>query len=324
LALPAAAIYRGNHRPKLPKESYTLQDLTGKTVVATGASSGIGKATVEKLRDLGATVLSGSRSEGNLDLSDLSSVKEFVNSIEKYDVHVDVVLACAAEIYCHEKTKKKGGEEEKVTKTTSIDGFDKTFATNHVGLQALLMEIEKRKRQPAQQLNKNKKMMPSRVVIVGSKLEHNGLVDPDIIGREHGRRLNNRPDEQYTAVKHYSDTKLCNQMLTTTLVERWPETKVFSVSPGMVDTGLWRNFPVWFQILTWPVRKVALRTSEDAALGVVYACASEEAGQEKSGTFFVDGNVELTTSEDSRDVEKARRLWKVVEDLILGAERGKK
>jgi NAD(P)-dependent dehydrogenase (short-subunit alcohol dehydrogenase family) len=285
LALPAAAMYRENHRPKLPNE-YTLQDLSGKTVVATGASSGIGRAAVAKLRDLGATVLSGSRSEGNLDLADISSVKEFAKSIEK----CDMVLACAAEIY----TEK--GE-------TSVDGFDKTFATNHIGLQALLEEIEKRK------------LQPSRLVVVGSKLERNGLVDPDIVRKDNGKRLNDRPGEQYTAVKHYGDTKLCNQMLTTALVERWPETKVFSVSPGMVDTGLWRNFSTWFQILTWPVRKVALRTSEDAALGVVYACASEEAGEQKSGTFFVDGRAELA-SEDSRDAEKARRLWKVVEDLI--------
>jgi NAD(P)-dependent dehydrogenase (short-subunit alcohol dehydrogenase family) len=289
LVLPAAAVYRENHRPKLP-EGYTLQDLSGKTVVATGASSGIGRAAVAKLKDLGATVRSGSRSEGNLDLADLSSVKQFARSIEE----CDLVLACAAEIYT------QAGE-------TSVDGFDKTFATNHIGIQALLTEIEK------------KQLKPSRVVVVGSKLERNGLVDPDVVRKERGTRLNDRPVKQRTPVKHYGDTKLCNQLLTTTLVERWPETKVYSVSPGMVDTGLWRNFPAWFQILTWPVRRVALRTAEDAALGVVYACASEEAGREKSGTFFVDGSVELA-SEDSMDAEKARRLWKVVEDLI--GERG--
>ena len=285
LVIPAGAIYRENHRPKLP-EQYTLQDLNGKIVVATGASSGIGKAAVEQLKDLGATVISGSRSEGNLDLADISTVEKFVRSIEK----CDVVLACAAEIY----TDK--GE-------TSVDGFDKTFATNHVGLQALLTELEKRKSKPG------------RVVIVGSKLERNGLVDPEIVRKEKGKKLNDRPDENNTAVKHYGDTKLCNQMLATVLVERWPDTKVFSVSPGMVDTGLWRNFPAWFQILTWPVRKVSLRTPKDAALGVVYACASEEAGKEKSGTFFVDGSVEQP-SEQSRDAGKAKRLWEVVENLI--------
>ena len=256
------------------------------------ASSGIGRATVEKLQALGAKVLSGSRSEGNLDLADLSSVRDFAKSIEK----CDIVLSCAAEIY----TKK--GE-------TSIDGFDLTFATNHIGLQALLEEIEKRQ------------LYPSRVVVVGSKLEQNGLVDPGIVSKERGMKLNNRPESEYTAVKHYSDTKLCNQMLTTALAERWPGTKTFSVSPGMVDTGLWRNFPPWFQVLTWPIRKIALRTPEDASLGVVYACASEEAGKEESGTFFVDGHVELA-SEVSRDSKKARKLWEVVGELIR--ERGLK
>jgi NAD(P)-dependent dehydrogenase (short-subunit alcohol dehydrogenase family) len=122
----ATAVYRENHRPRLPKD-YTLQNLNGKTVVATGASSGIGRATVAKLRELGATVVSGSRSEGNLDLASLESVREFAASIEK----CDLVLACAAEIYTTR------GE-------TSVDGFDKAFAINHIGLQALLEEIEKK------------------------------------------------------------------------------------------------------------------------------------------------------------------------------------
>ena len=290
LVLSAAALYRENHRPKLPKD-YTLQDLTGKTVVATGASSGIGHAAVARLRELGATIRSGSRSEGNLDLSDISSVKKFVQSIDK----CDLVLACAAEVHTTR------GE-------TSVDRFDKTFATNHIGLQVLLNEIEE------------KQLTPSRVVVVGSKLERNGLVDLDVVRKTGGKKLNNRPEKEFTAVKHYGDTKLCNQLLVTALAERWHETKVFSVSPGMVDTGLWRNFPVWFRFLTWPVRRVALRTPQDAALGVVYVCASEEAEYQPTGTFFVDGNVELA-SEESTNLQTAKNLWKIVEDLILESEK---
>lgn len=288
LILPAAAWYRESHRPRLSPEDYTLQDLTGKTVVATGASSGIGKAAVAKLRELGATVRSGSRSEGNLDLSSLSSVRDFARSIDR----CDLVLACAAEV------NTTPGE-------TSTDGFDKTFATNHIGLQALLQEIHDKR--------------PSKVVIVGSKLERKGLVDPTVVKKTGGKQLNHRPETEWTAVKHYGDTKLCNQLLVTALADRWPHTKVYSVSPGMVDTSLWRNFPLWFRVLTWPVRRLALRTPQDAALGVVYACASSEAESEASGSFFVDGKVELP-SEESANSEKAKSLWKIVENLIQECE----
>ncbi len=284
LLVTAGAIYRESHRPKLPA-NHTFQNLTTTTVVATGASSGIGKATVTKLRDeLGATINSGSRSRGNLDLSDLSSVRKFAQSIEK----CDLLLLAAAEI---------DSTPGKLTK----HGLDKMFATNHVGLQALLMELEYRK------------SIPSRVVIVGSKLERNGVVDPAIIRDTAGAKLNDRVDS--TRVQHYSDTKFCNQLLVTALTRRWPETKVFVVSPGMVDTGLWRNFPLWFQFVTWPLRKIALRTPEDAALGVVYACASNEAAFEATGSLLVDGRVEEASTK-SRDPQTAQELWKVVEELI--------
>ena len=280
----AGAVYRENHRPKLPA-NYTLQNLTNTTVVATGASSGIGKATVTKLRDeLGAVIYSGSRSQGNLDLSDVVGVRKFAQSIEK----CDLLLLAAAEI-------------DSTPGATTKHGLDKMFATNHVGLQALLMELEYRN------------LIPARVVIVGSKLERNGVVDPAIIRDTAGAKLND--SEQRTLVQHYSDTKLCNQLLVTALTRRWPETKVFVVSPGMVDTGLWRNFPSWFQFVTWPLRKIALRTPEDAALGVVYACASNEVTFEPSGSLLVDGRVEEASTK-SRDPKTAQEFWKVVEDLI--------
>lgn len=284
LLLSAAAVYREKHRPKLP-ENYTLADLTGKTVVSTGASSGIGKATVAKLQELGAVIHSGSRTQGNLDLSDISSVHNFAKSIQK----CDIMLLAAAEVGTN-------------LAETSVDGLDKTFATNHVGLQALLMELEA------------KHLQPSRVILVASKLERNGMVDTTVIRDTGGKKLNNRTNP--TPVQHYSDTKLCNQLLVTELAQRWPNTKVFSVSPGMVDTGLWRNFPTWFQLTTWPIRKVALRTPKDGALGVIYACASDQAFTKPTGSFWVDGRVE-EASEKSMDSKSAKELWRVVEELIM-------
>jgi NADP-dependent 3-hydroxy acid dehydrogenase YdfG len=52
--------------------------LEGKRAIVTGASSGIGEATTRALREAGATVYTGSRREGNLDVMDRGSTERFV------------------------------------------------------------------------------------------------------------------------------------------------------------------------------------------------------------------------------------------------------
>ena len=54
-------------------------DLTGKRVIVTGASSGIGAATAEALVAAGATVVTGSRRDGTLDVTDVESSRQFVD-----------------------------------------------------------------------------------------------------------------------------------------------------------------------------------------------------------------------------------------------------
>jgi NADP-dependent 3-hydroxy acid dehydrogenase YdfG len=53
--------------------------LDGKRAIVTGASSGIGAATAQALRDAGARVHTGSRREGNLDVTDPESCRRFVD-----------------------------------------------------------------------------------------------------------------------------------------------------------------------------------------------------------------------------------------------------
>jgi 3-hydroxy acid dehydrogenase / malonic semialdehyde reductase len=53
--------------------------LDGKRAIVTGASSGIGAATARALRDAGARVHTGSRREGNLDVTDAESCRRFVD-----------------------------------------------------------------------------------------------------------------------------------------------------------------------------------------------------------------------------------------------------
>eukprot|EP00520_Triparma_pacifica_P004383 CAMPEP_0118641454 /NCGR_PEP_ID=MMETSP0785-20121206/5292_1 /TAXON_ID=91992 /ORGANISM="Bolidomonas pacifica, Strain CCMP 1866" /LENGTH=282 /DNA_ID=CAMNT_0006532903 /DNA_START=188 /DNA_END=1033 /DNA_ORIENTATION=- len=260
----AAKYYRETHRPKLPKTP--LAPLVGKVVLVTGGTSGIGEAAVASLGKLGADLICVGRSEEQeyrVDLSDMKSVERLKSKLIEEDKRPDIILSCAAEIFTDPST-------------VSVDGYDATFATNALGLQSLLSGFEDRR--------------PEKVVIVASKLERSGEVEPSILKESRGRKLNRREGD-FNAVKNYGDTKLCNQLLATTLADRWHETKVLTVSPGMVDTGLWRNFPTWFQTLTYPVRAIALRSPEDAALGIVYAIAAEEMKNIQSGSFLVDGKV---------------------------------
>jgi len=55
-----------------------MAGVEGKRAIVTGASSGIGAATVDALRDAGAQVVSGSRSSGDLDVTDPASCERFV------------------------------------------------------------------------------------------------------------------------------------------------------------------------------------------------------------------------------------------------------
>lgn len=57
-----------------------MATLTGKRAIVTGASSGIGAATARALEEAGAQVYTGSRRDGNLDVTDPESTKRFVEA----------------------------------------------------------------------------------------------------------------------------------------------------------------------------------------------------------------------------------------------------
>ena len=270
-----------------------------------------------------------------LDTSEMSSVRAFAFAVSKLHGAVDVVVGAAAEI----------GAQRRHTRVGIVD---KGFATNHLGLQSLLTQLEPALRAgaagPSALLAEGEASQPrSRVVIVGSRLEAKGQVDCDALECTRGEHIRDpRPEsmqessnpQSYRVLKggkfepmlHYADSKHANQLLATQLAARWraagERISVFSVTPGMVDTGLWRDFPLWYRALTYPVRAIGLRSAEEAAAGVVYACtaaALEPAAL--SGAYLSDGK-EIEPSEPSQDAAKAARLYELCAWLIAREERG--
>ena len=113
-----------------------LPDLTGRTIIVTGATSGLGKATADALAPAGAHVvlavrnpakgqavaegIAGDTEVRELDLSSLSSVRAFASS---WHGPIDVLINNAGIM--------------QVPEARTADGFELQFGTNHLGHFAL-------------------------------------------------------------------------------------------------------------------------------------------------------------------------------------------
>ncbi|MER7168593.1 SDR family NAD(P)-dependent oxidoreductase [Micromonospora sp. NPDC000207] len=160
--------------------TWTLDDMpdqTGRTVVVTGASSGLGLVAAERLAARGATVImavrdpaKGERARAGLtgdlvvrrlDLADLDTVGEFAADLRAEGRRIDVLLNNA------------GVSAD--TDEPSAQGFERVLATNHLGhfaLTGLLLDLFRPDRDP-------------RVVTVGSglyRLLRSGPDPDDLVG----------------------------------------------------------------------------------------------------------------------------------------------
>nr|XP_019545444.2 retinol dehydrogenase 14-like [Aedes albopictus]XP_029713191.1 retinol dehydrogenase 14-like [Aedes albopictus]XP_029713192.1 retinol dehydrogenase 14-like [Aedes albopictus] len=271
------------------------RNMEGKTVIVTGANSGIGKETARDLAKRGARVIMACRNmetaaqardeivkeTGNnnvfikkLDLSSQASIREFAADVLKSETKLDVLIHNA-------------GFAETFKKSKSVDGIEFTMATNHYGpflLTHLLIDLLKRS-------------APSRIVIVASELYRFASVD-----------LNNLNPVNSLPGYLYYVSKCANIMFTRELARRLEGTNVTAncLHPGMIDSGIWRNVPF---PLTIPMAamKLFFKTNEEGAQTSLHlACSTEVEGV--SGKYFRDCKEAGLTAGIS-DMEKAKKLW---------------
>ncbi|CAE8734811.1 unnamed protein product, partial [Polarella glacialis] len=315
--------YRWKNRVELPP--HELLDLHGRNIVLTGGTSGIGRALAGALVSRGANVIVGSRdmSRGqalcvaltkddrklacgsvrafHLDLEDASSISDFVAEVKESVAGTGGVHAfvnAAAEI-----------KSEFVRGAT---GLDATFTINHLGPQQLVSALAPELRRAASAERH------ARVVLVGSRLERRGVVDLASLQK------NGLPDprmlEKFEPMTNYGSSKLANMLLCKELSARFgaSHVDVSIVSPGMVNTELWRNFPAWYRMLTYPVRATFLRSPQQGAEGILYAIAAREI-EGVSGGYMCDGKM-IESSETAQDAEKAAALFLICSKVIEQAK----
>jgi NAD(P)-dependent dehydrogenase (short-subunit alcohol dehydrogenase family) len=277
-----------------------LPDLSGRTVVVTGANSGLGAITARELARAGAHVvlavrdvargeraaarMPGSTEVRRLDLADLASVRAFA---EAWDRPLDVLINNAGVMA--------------IERRETADGFEMQIGTNHLGPFALT--------------NLLLPQITDRVVTVSSSVHRAATINFDDLNSEHG----------YNRWKAYGQSKLANLLFALELDRRLKAagSDVLSVAahPGYSATNLqFAVTPSRIERLGSAVlNRVYAQSAEQGALPTLYAATAEIAG----GSFVgPDGLQEMrgkpkvvTPTRAARDPETARRLWDVSEEL---------
>lgn len=269
--------------------------MAGKTVIVTGASSGIGLASARALAGAGARVVfavrdvekgraAASATPGKtevraLDLARLDSVRSFAAG---WNDPVDILINNAA---------PPPPRQRRLT----ADGFELEFGTGHLGHFALTNLLIGR--------------VTGRVVTLSSQAERLGRLDFDDLGLDNG----------YSARRAYARVKLANILFSTELQRRLEvsgsSVRANAAHPGLVVT------PIYAQsgFITRTMVRLLGQSAEDGALPVLYAAAGDIPGDSFTGPsrfMHMRGAPELLgRSATARDAEVARRLWAVSERL---------
>jgi len=201
--------------------------MTTKTMLVTGSTDGIGKATAAELARRGATVLVHGRSEKKAnaavkelskvvpgatfvpvwgDFSSLDEVRALAEQVKQQAPVLDVLVNNAG-IMSNERRLSK-------------DGFELTFAVNHLAPFLLTHLL----------LDQLKAATQGRVVNVASMVHSGGEVNLDDLSMEKG----------YSGYGAYSNSKLMNVLFTHELARRLAGTKVtaYALHPGVIGTKL--------------------------------------------------------------------------------------
>ncbi|WP_181783689.1 SDR family NAD(P)-dependent oxidoreductase [Pseudonocardia pini] len=268
--------------------------LDGRTVLVTGATSGLGRAGAEILVAKGARVLGTGRDPSRvpagvepvrLDLADLESVRTAAAEVrERTGDRLDVLMNNAGVMG--------------IPAEYTVDGFERQIATNHLGHAALTWLLMPALRNgPA-----------SRVVVVSSIAHRGGGLDVDDL---HFRR---RP---YRPAVAYSQSKLADLLFAAELDRRLrgESTIVVAAHPGMTDTDL-LGVSLRARGLGWaagPVNKVVCQRVGIGVLPQLFAAVGPaRAGDYVGPRFEVRGHpAPARRSAAARDLALAARLWEV-------------
>ena len=276
--------------------------MTGRTVLVTGGTNGIGLATAGALARAGAVVTVVGR--------DADKTRRVVASLRRdsgNDRLEGVVADLSAQAEVRRVAADFSGTHERLdvlvnnvggywaTRHVTADGLERTFALNHLApflLTHLLL--------PLLQAS-----TPARVVTVSSGAHAMGRIDfADLQG-----------ERRYGGQRAYSQSKLANLLFTYELARRLHGTGVTAnaLHPGVVRTHFGREDASGLYRVGLPLARPFMLSPERGAETSVFLASSPEVDG-VSGKYFVRKRPRRS-SRASYDTEVARRLWQVSAEL---------
>jgi NAD(P)-dependent dehydrogenase (short-subunit alcohol dehydrogenase family) len=262
--------------------------------VITGTTHGIGRVTSRELARAGKTVVMLCRDVPaagavraeilrhapharvevvHCDLASLASVREAAAAVRRDYPRLGLLVNNAGTVSTRHRT--------------SVDGFELTFATNHLGpflLTALLSD----------HLDKG-----ARIVMVASRIHYRGRLDLAAVTNARAR---------YAATAAYAQSKLANVMHTFALARRMAGTdiSVNCLHPGVVATNL---LPPWLRLIKPLITRVMFDAERGARTSVYLALDQSVAGT--TGRYFDEYQLPRTAAPLANDIELQEWLWRM-------------
>ena len=279
-----------------------MTSMAGRTVLVTGGTGGIGRATALGLARLGATVAITGRDAARAartgaeiravtgstvhvftaDLSIQSEVRRLATDALERLPRIDVLV------------NNVGGYWH--TRHVTSDGIERTFAVNHLAPFLLTHLI----------LGRLEASGRARVVAVASHAHAQGRIDFDDL----------QGVGSYSGSRAYNQSKLANVLFSYELARRLrrSEVAVNAVHPGVVNTAFGAEDPGRTQRLLVPVLRPFMKSAaRGAATSILVASAPELAGV--SGRYFANRRPKRS-SPSSYDEDVADRLWQASSELV--------
>jgi NAD(P)-dependent dehydrogenase (short-subunit alcohol dehydrogenase family) len=271
--------------------------MRGKTIVITGATSGIGEVAAVHLAEQGARIVFTARDEKRA-AATMAKLNR-ANSASEHVVHfADLSLLAeqkrvageiAAEPRIDVLVNNAGAILNRRVETS--DGLEKTFALNHMSYFTLTnLLLDRLKQTPA-----------ARIVTVASSAHRGAVLDwSDLQSRQ-----------AYKGFGAYSRSKLCNILFNRALARRLAGTGLTAnvLHPGFVATRFADQSGGVMQRLVAIGKQVMAISPEEGAKTILYLAASPDVAL-VSGEYFYQCQIATPTREAQNDAD-AEKLWQV-------------